>query len=109
MFLSLLTALDVFITTEVGLFLVEHTHGDIDGTDGRMASNLKSKDIYSLLEMMDTYRTIEEKWVFPPKLIDKVYDFKIFLNGYIKEGKMHQLDILMSSTSNSLYSMMFQL
>ena len=37
--------------------------------------------------MMDTYRTIEEKRVFPPKLIDKVYDFKIFLNGYIKEGK----------------------
>ena len=37
--------------------------------------------------MMDTYRTIEEKRVFPPKLIDKVYDFKSFLNGYIKEGK----------------------
>ena len=36
---------------------------------------------------MDTYRTIEEKRVFPPKLIDKVYDVKIFLNGYIKEGK----------------------
>ena len=33
--------------------------------------------------MMDTYRTIEEKQVFPPKLIDKVYDFKIFLTGYI--------------------------
>ena len=25
--------------------------------------------------------------MFPPKLIDKLYDFKIFLNGYIKEGK----------------------
>ena len=25
--------------------------------------------------------------MFPPKLIDKVYDFKIFLNGYIKEGE----------------------
>ena len=25
--------------------------------------------------------------MFPPKLIDKVYDFKNFLNGYIKEGK----------------------
>ena len=37
--------------------------------------------------MMDTYCTIKEKWVFPPKLIDKVYDFKSFLNGYIKEGK----------------------
>ena len=37
--------------------------------------------------MMDTYRTIEEKWAFPPILIDKVYDFKSFLNGYINEGK----------------------
>jgi hypothetical protein len=66
---------------------VGHTHEDIDGTYRRMSSNLKSKDIYSLLEMMDTYCTIEEKQVFPPTLIDKVYDFKIFLNGYIKEGK----------------------
>ena len=37
--------------------------------------------------MMDTYRTIEEKRVFLPTIIDKVYDFKSFLNGYIKEGK----------------------
>ena len=37
--------------------------------------------------MMDTYCTIEEKHAFPPVLIDKVYDFKSFLNGYINEGK----------------------
>ena len=37
--------------------------------------------------MMYTYCTIAEKQVFPPKLIGKVYDFKSFLNGYIKEGK----------------------
>jgi len=87
MFLSLLTALGIFITIEVGFLLVGHIHEDIDGTYGRISANLKSKDIYYLTEMMDTYRTIEEKWVFPPKLIDKVYDFKSFLNGYIKEGK----------------------
>jgi hypothetical protein len=87
MFLSLLTALGVFITIEVGFLPVGHTHEDIDGTYGRMSSNLKSKDIYSLPEMMDTYRIIEENRVFPPTLIDKVYDFKSFLNGYIKEGK----------------------
>lgn len=61
MFLSLFAALGVFITIEVGFLLVGHTHEDIDGTYGRMASNLKSKDIYSLPEMMDTYRKIEEK------------------------------------------------
>ena len=87
MFLSLLTAIGVFITIEVGFLLMGHTHEDIDGTYGRMSSNLKSKDIYSLPEMMDTYRKIEDKRVFPPRLIDKVYDFKSFLNGYIKEGK----------------------
>ena len=59
MFLSLLTTLGVFITIEVGFFFVGHTHEDIYGTYGRMYSNLKSKDIYSLPEMMDTYRTIE--------------------------------------------------
>ena len=64
-----------------------HTHEDIDATYGRMYSNLKSKYIYSLPEMMDTYHTIEKRHVFPPKLIDKVYDLKSFLNGYIKEGK----------------------
>ena len=37
--------------------------------------------------MMDTYCTIEEKRAFPPILIDKVYDLKSFLNGYINEGK----------------------
>ena len=67
--------------------LVGNTHEDIEGTYGRMSSNLKSKNIYSLPEIMDTYRTIEEKRVFPPTLINKVYDFKSFLNGYIKEGK----------------------
>ena len=49
------------ITIEVGFLIVGHTHEYIDGTYGRMSSNLKSKYIYSLLEMMDTYRTIEEK------------------------------------------------
>ena len=59
MFVSLLTALGIFNTIEVGFLLVGHTHEDVDGTYGRMSSNLKSKDIYSLPEMMDTYRTIE--------------------------------------------------
>ena len=61
MFLSLLIALGVLIIIEVGFLIVGHTHEYIDGTYGRMSSNLKSKDIYSLLEMMDTYHTIEEK------------------------------------------------
>ena len=61
MFLSLLTALGVFITIEVGFLLMGHTHEDIDGTYGRMSSNLKSTDIYILSEMMYTYCTIEEK------------------------------------------------
>ena len=37
--------------------------------------------------MMDRFQTIEGKWVFPPTLIEKVYELIIFLNGYIKEGK----------------------
>jgi len=106
MLLSLLTALGVFINIGVGFFLVGHTHEDIDGTYGRISSNLKSKDIYSLPEMMDTHRKIEDKKVFPPRLIDKVYDFKSFLNGYIKEGKNALVGHL--NVQYFLYSMMFQ-
>jgi len=47
MFLSLLTALGVFIIIEVGFLPVGHTHEYIGGTYRRMPSNLKSKDIYS--------------------------------------------------------------
>ena len=46
MFLSLLTGLGVSITIEVGFLLVGHIHEDIDGTFGRISSNLKSKDIF---------------------------------------------------------------
>jgi hypothetical protein len=42
MFLSLLTMLGAFITIEVGFLLVGHTHEDIDGTNRRIFSNLKS-------------------------------------------------------------------
>ena len=44
MFLPLLTTLGVFTTIEVGFLLVAHTDEDIDGTYGRISSNLKSKD-----------------------------------------------------------------
>ena len=43
MFLALLTVFGVFIAIEVGFLLVGHTHEYIDGTYGRMYSNLKSK------------------------------------------------------------------
>ena len=107
MFLSLLTTLGIFNTIEVGFLLVGHTHEDIDGTYGRMSSNLKSKDIYSSPEMMDTYRTIEEKWVFPPSIIDKVYTFKFFLNGCIKEEKNALVEHIISSASKFLFTTMF--
>jgi len=68
---------------------VRPTYEYIYGTYGRMHSNLKNKYIYSLPEMPDIYYTIEEKLVFPPRLIDKIYEFKNFFNVYIKEGKMH--------------------
>lgn len=65
-----------------------HTHEDIDGTYGRMSSKLKNKDVYYSPKMMDTYCTIKEKRVFPPKLIDKAYDFKTLFKRYTKEWKI---------------------
>ena len=61
MFISLLTMVGVFITIEVVFFLMGHTHEDIYVNYRRIFSNLKSKDVYSLAEMMDTYYTIEER------------------------------------------------
>ena len=58
MFLSLLNSLGVLITIEVGFFPMGQTHEDINGTYRRISSNLKGKVIYSLPEMMDTYRII---------------------------------------------------
>ena len=62
---------------------------DIDGTYGRMSSNLKSKDIYALHEMMDTYHTIEEKIVFPPTLLTKCMTLKVSLMDSSRREKMH--------------------
>jgi hypothetical protein len=37
-----------------------YTHEDIDGTFGRLSTILKEKDMFSLKEMMDTYRTCKD-------------------------------------------------
>ena len=61
-----------------------NTHEDVGGTYGIISLGLKC--IY-IIEMMDTNWVFEENQAFPPTLIDKVYEFKSFLNGYIKEEK----------------------
>jgi len=64
MFPSLLAALGVLITIKVGFWHVTHFHEDINGTYGKIISNLKSKDIYYLPKITDTYFTIEENRCF---------------------------------------------
>ena len=65
---------------EVGFLPVGHIHEDIDGTYGRLSRKLMWKDIFSLSDIMDTYRTCEDQNLYVPYLIDVFYDFKSFVN-----------------------------
>jgi len=56
-FASLLIARRVLEIVEVGFLLVGHTHEDIYITYERLLAQIKKKSIFSLLEMMNTYKT----------------------------------------------------
>ena len=76
-FLSLSAARRVFEIVEVGFLPVGHTHGDIDGTYGRLQTKIMCEDIFSLSEIMDTYKTCEDKNLFVSYLIDEFFILRI--------------------------------
>ena len=76
-FLSLLTTRRVFKIFEVGFLLVGHTHENIDGTYGKLSAKLMHKDIFSLSEIMDTYRTCEDHNFHVLYLIDESFILRI--------------------------------
>ena len=92
-FLSLLTARRVFEIVEVGILPVGHTHEDIDGTYGRLSTKLMRKDIFSFLEIMDTYRTCENHNLYVPYVIDDFFDFKNFVKPHLLDGNAKLIGI----------------
>ena len=62
------------------------THEDTDGTYGRLSRKLMGKDIFSLQEMMDCYRTCKYQKTYDPYLIVEIFDIKIFVDPHILDG-----------------------
>ena len=83
----------MFEIVEVGFFSVGHTHEDIDGTYGRLSTKLMCNDIFSLLEIMDTSRTCENKNLYVPYLIDEFYYFKNFVKPHPLDNNFKIIDI----------------
>ena len=92
-FLSLLTTMRVFEIVEVGFLPVGHTHEDIDGMYGILSAKLMRKDIFSLPEIMDTYRTCEDHNLYVPYVIDKFFDFKNFVKPHLLDGNAKLIGI----------------
>jgi hypothetical protein len=61
MFLSLLTAKDVFEEVKLGWFIIGHTHEDIDGYFGYLSKKLKEENNYILVDLMKTFIISQEK------------------------------------------------
>jgi len=60
-FLSLLTAKDVFEEVKLGFFIIGHTHEDIDGYFGSLSKKLKEENNYILVDLMRTFIISQEK------------------------------------------------
>ena len=76
----------VFNIFKVGFLSVGHTHEDIDGTYGRLSAKLMRKDIFSLSNIMDMYRTCEDQNIYVVYIFDEVYDFKNFVKPHLLDG-----------------------
>jgi len=85
-FLSLSTSRRVFDIIEVGFLPVEYTHEDLDETYGKLSTKLMWKDIFSLQDMMEIYRTHEEHNFYVSYLINEFFDFKSFVEPHLSNG-----------------------
>ena len=59
---------------------------NLDGTYGRLSTKLMRKDIFSLLEMMETYRKYEEYKFYVPYLIDEFFYFKVIVDPHLLDS-----------------------
>jgi hypothetical protein len=84
-FSSLIIARRVFDIDEYGFLSMGHTHEDINGTYRRSSTQIKKKDIFSLLEMVKTYRC-EDHNFFISYLIHEFFDLQK-LHGSTLVGK----------------------
>ncbi len=60
-FLSLLTIKEVFEEVKFRIFVVGHTHEDIDGCFGYLSKNLKKQNNYILVDLMKAFMASQEQ------------------------------------------------
>jgi len=60
-FLSLLTTKEVFEEVKFRIFVVGHTHEDIDGCFGYLSKNLKKQNNYILVDLMKAFMASQEQ------------------------------------------------
>ena len=80
-FLSLLTAHDVFEEIQASFLLVGHMHEDIDAYFSHLSKALKSKNTFVLADLMKAFMQSQDL-SFMPEFIQEVADFKSFIHGY---------------------------
>jgi len=68
----------------VGFLMVGHTHEDVDAMFSKFSESMRTKDAYTLPQMMDIFRNSYSGHPVP-SLVEEVPDFKSFLEGYIPD------------------------
>jgi hypothetical protein len=93
MFISSLIAREVFEKIQLGFLTAMHTHEDIDGSFGHLSKKLKEQNNYAMVDLMKAFMFSQDR-PFIPQLIQEMFDFKFWVNGYLNDGS----DVLVSHT-----------
>ena len=72
----------MFREVYVNFLLVGHTHEDIDAMFGRWSRRLRENDYPILPMLMKSFMDAETEPIIP-HLIEKVHNFKAFVDGYL--------------------------
>lgn len=84
-FLSMLTAKGIFEFIHLGFLMVGHTHEDIDAMFSRFSEKLRTSQVYTFGNLMETF--MKCSCCAPvPYLMQEIPDFKRFIDGYLCDG-----------------------
>jgi hypothetical protein len=80
------------------VFVVGHTHEDIDGSFGYLLKKLKKKNNYVMVDLMKAFM-LSQDCPFIPQLIQEILNFKSWVNRYLNNG----LDIFVGHMEMHLF------
>jgi hypothetical protein len=76
---------EIFEEVQLGFLVIGYTHEDIDENFSYLSKKLKEKNNYVLANLMKMFMVLQE-WPFIPQLIQKIPNFKSWVQGYLKDG-----------------------